>query len=178
MWGIGFTAIDAVTSGSAAMPGHDVGSERIWRSGAPVEAWIGCRAVDRSAEWGMHMRTVVFALLLLLVALGLASAQSAQPPGDATKVAASSDTATGNGMQMSGDASPVSGYRVAAISFGAAAGVLVVEAISGGMATPVVLGAGGGAAVQGGNTVMATAMVAMGAWMGGAIGNWLYEKGR
>ena len=119
-----------------------------------------------------------FSLLLVLVAPVLASAQSAQPAADAAKVAASNDIATGSGMQMSGDTSSVSGYRVAAISFGAAAGVLVVEAMSGGMATPVILGAGGGAAVQGGSTVMATAMVAMGAWMGGAIGNWLYEKGR
>jgi hypothetical protein len=123
------------------------------------------------------MRAVVFALLLILVAPVLASAQSAQPAAAATKVAASNDSATGNGMQMSGGVNSVSGYRVAAISFGAAAGVLVVEAMSGGMATPVILSAGG-AAVQGGSTVMATAMVAMGAWMGGMVGNWLYEKGR
>ena len=122
------------------------------------------------------MRAIALALLLLL-APGLASAQSAQPAADVAKVAASSPTAMNESMPMPGGMDSVSGYRVAAISFGAAAGILVVEAMSGGMATPVLLGAGGAAAAQGGGTVMGTAMFAMGAWMGGAVGNWLYEKG-
>jgi hypothetical protein len=123
------------------------------------------------------MRAIALALLLLL-APGLARAQSAQPAGDATKVAASNANAMDDGMPMPGGAASVSGYRVAAISFGAAAGILVVEAMSGGMATPVILGAGGASAAQSGAVVMGTAMYAMGAWMGGAVGNWLYEKGR
>src|SRR5262245_49718823 len=72
----------------------------------------------------------------------------------------------------------IDGYRVAAISVGAVAGVLVANAVTGGMVTPVLLWGAGDAglvAAAPAATAAQTAVTAAGALIGGYIGNWVYD---
>jgi uncharacterized membrane protein len=69
-------------------------------------------------------------------------------------------------------------YRVAAIAAGALAGVIGLNVVSGGAATPVLVfgGAGGLAAAQGTAAYVAGfAATALGAVAGGYAGSWLYD---
>lgn len=78
----------------------------------------------------------------------------------------------------------VSGGRVILIAAGAVTGVIVANAITGGMITPVLLlgaenGLGGVAAVEAAETGWAIAQVgvtAAGAIVGGYVGNWIYGE--
>lgn len=67
------------------------------------------------------------------------------------------------------------GYQITAIAAGAVAGVVVANVATGGMITPV-LAAGGGPAMGASYAVMAgqAAVTAVGAVVGGYVGNWLY----
>jgi|KBSSwiStaDraftv2_1062776.scaffolds.fasta_scaffold747158_2 hypothetical protein len=101
------------------------------------------------------MRKLFLALGFLLALPTMAMAQSATPadPADA-------------------------GYHVVAISAGAVAGVIVANALTGGLATPVMtIGAGGGVAVwEGGAALWSIVSTATGAVVGGYFGDWLYHR--
>ena len=101
------------------------------------------------------MRKLFLALGFLLALPTMAMAQSATPadPADA-------------------------GYHVVAISAGAVAGVIVANALTGGLATPVMtIGAGGGVAVwEGGTALWSIVSTAAGAVVGGYFGDWLYRR--
>ena len=101
------------------------------------------------------MRKLILALGFLLALPTMAMAQNA--------------TATD-----SADAS----YHVVAISAGAVAGVIVANALTGGLATPVMtIGAGGGVAVwEGGAAIWSIVSTAAGAVVGGYFGDWLYRR--
>lgn len=100
------------------------------------------------------MRKLFLALGFLLALPTMAMAQSAAPadPADA-------------------------GYHVVAISAGAVAGVIVANALTGGLATPVMtIGAGGGVAVwEGGAALWSIVATAAGAVVGGYFGDWVYH---
>ncbi len=108
------------------------------------------------------MRSIIFALALL-VAPVMAHAQQAVPvPAEQTEI---------------------NGYRVLAIAAGAVGGVVVANAVTGGLITPWLtagMAAGGAPAMVGTNVVMVnTARVvvaAAGAVVGGYVGNWIYGK--
>ena len=102
------------------------------------------------------MRKLFLALGFLLALPTMAMAQSAATPAD------------------SADAS----YHVVAISAGAVAGVIVANALTGGLATPVMpIGAGGGVAVwEGGTAIWSIVSTAAGAIVGGYVGDWLYHR--
>jgi len=76
----------------------------------------------------------------------------------------------------------VSTYRVAAIATGAVAGVIVANAITGGMITPILMygsGNGAGAALMASSYTAAathTLVTAAGAIGGGYIANWIYGE--
>ena len=107
------------------------------------------------------MRALILALMLLVMAPLVARADTVVT----TPAAPVGDEAT-------------SSYRVVAIAVGAVAGVVVANAITGGMATPVlVMGMGGADAavlVPGSGIYVSAATAAIGAVAGGYIGNWLY----
>src|SRR5262245_54778088 len=74
----------------------------------------------------------------------------------------------------------IDGYRVAAIAVGAVAGVIVANAVTGGMVTPVLLWGAGDAGLVAATpsvagTAAQTAVTAAGALIGGYIGNWVYD---
>jgi len=99
------------------------------------------------------MRRLILVLGFLLALPTMAMAQDAAPPADA-------------------------GYRVVAISAGAVAGVIVANALTGGLATPVVtIGAGGGVTLwEGGAALWSIVATAAGAVVGGYHGDWLYSS--
>jgi len=85
-------------------------------------------------------------------------------------------------MAMAQSATPAdpadAGYHVVAISAGAVAGVIVANALTGGLATPVMtIGSGGGVAVwEGGAALWSIVSTAAGAVVGGYFGDWLYHR--
>ena len=101
------------------------------------------------------MRKLFLAVGFLLALPTMAMAQSAPPadPADA-------------------------GYHVVAISAGAVAGVIVANALTGGLATPVMtIGSGGGVAVwEGGAALWSIVSTAAGAVVGGYFGDWVYHR--
>ena len=101
------------------------------------------------------MRKLFLALGFLLALPTMAMAQSATPADSAD-----------------------AGYHVVAISAGAVAGVIVANALTGGLATPVMtIGAGGGVAVwEGGTALWSIVSTAAGAVVGGYFGDWLYRR--
>jgi len=137
----------------------------------------------------------VFILLFGLIAFPLAaSAQDTtvvtKPPasGTATVDATPAVPAVPNAHSLS-DVVPkprlqaeVDTYRVAAIAVGAVAGVVVANAVTGGLITPILMygsGNGAGAAVlASGYTAAATntLVTAAGAIGGGYIANWIYGE--
>ena len=101
------------------------------------------------------MRKLFLALGFLLALPTLAMAQNAAAPADPADA----------------------GYRVVAISAGAVAGVIVANALTGGLATPVMtIGAGGGMAWDGGVALWSVISTAAGAVAGGYFGDWLYHR--
>ena len=98
------------------------------------------------------MRKLLLALAFLLGLPAMAMAQDAAAPADAD-------------------------YHVVAISAGAVAGVIVANALTGGLATPVItIGAGGGvAALEGGAALWSIVATAVGAVVGGYHGDWIYH---
>jgi len=102
------------------------------------------------------MRRLFLALGFLLALPTMAMAQSSATPADPADA----------------------GYHVVAISAGAVAGVIVANALTGGLATPVMtIGAGGGVAVwEGGAALWSIVSTAAGAVVGGYFGDWLYHR--
>jgi hypothetical protein len=102
------------------------------------------------------MRKLYLALGFLLAMPTMAMAQSATAPADPADA----------------------GYHVVAISAGAVAGVIVANALTGGLATPVMtIGAGGGVAVwEGGTALWSIVSTAAGAVIGGYFGDWVYHR--
>ena len=101
------------------------------------------------------MRKLFLALGFLLALPTMAMAQTATTPADPADA----------------------GYHVVAISAGAVAGVIVANALTGGLATPVMtIGAGGGVAVwEGGAALWSIVATAAGAVAGGYFGDWVYH---
>jgi hypothetical protein len=102
------------------------------------------------------MRKLFLALGFLLALPTMAMAQNATAPADPADA----------------------GYHVVAISAGAVAGVIVANALTGGLATPVMtIGAGGGVAVwEGGTALWSIVSTAAGAVIGGYFGDWVYHR--
>ena len=101
------------------------------------------------------MRKLILALGFLLALPTMAMAQNAATPADPANA----------------------GYHVVAISAGAVAGVIVANALTGGLATPVMtIGAGGGVAIwEGGAALWSIVSTAAGAVAGGYVGDWIYH---
>lgn len=134
----------------------------------------------------------VFILLLGLIVFPFAAA--AQDTTIVTPPAAGSGTVVipdepviAHGHSLSGTVpqprlqAEVSTYRVAAIAVGAVAGVVVANAVTGGMITPILMygsGNGAGAVMAGGYTAAAThtLVTAAGAIGGGYIADWIYGE--
>jgi hypothetical protein len=98
------------------------------------------------------MRKLILALAFLLAVPTMGMAQDAAAPADTD-------------------------YHVVAIATGAVAGVIVANALTGGLATPVMtIGAGGGvAAMEGGAALLSIVATAAGAVIGGYHGDWIYH---
>lgn len=101
------------------------------------------------------MRALILVLALLMAPLA-ARAQTDTP------AAGTMDPSTGT-------------YRVVAVAVGAVAGVIVANAVTGGMATPVMMiGAGDAMLLPGSGIYVSAATAVIGAVAGGYFGNWLY----
>ena len=135
---------------------------------------------------GVEMRGLAIAIVVLLLSPLTALAETAQP---------SAPTLAESAPMPQAPAADLSFHNVAAISIGAIAGVIVVNMVTGGMimpilaagvaettpaAVPAVAGAAGAAApaAMAGVDYVATAsqiaVAAVGAVVGGYVGNWLY----
>jgi len=130
----------------------------------------------------MGMRGLAIAIVVLLLPL-TAMAQTAQP---------AAPTLAESAPMPQSPAANLSFHNVAAISIGAIAGVIVVNIVTGGMIMPIlaagvaettpaaVAGAAGAAApaaiasVDYVATASQLAVAAVGAVVGGYVGNWLY----
>lgn len=131
----------------------------------------------------------VFILLLSLIGFPLAAAAQEAVIDPSAVVETVPDAPVGAPEQSLSTAVPqprlqaeTSVYRVTAIAVGAVAGVVVANAVTGGMITPVLMyGTGTGASsamVAGGYSAVATQalVTAVGAIGGGYIGNWIYGE--
>ncbi len=109
------------------------------------------------------MRHLVVVASLLLVP-GAAIAQTAAPP------------------TVSQDGTELGGHRMLAIAVGAVAGVVIVNGLTGGMATPILLAGTGGtpvlaaAAAEPALAVVQAGIIIVGGVVGGYVGDWFYGK--
>jgi len=124
------------------------------------------------------MRTLILGLsLLAFTPVAMAPAYAQQPAAVVPTPAPSLSSTVPSPTPVS----ETSFYHVAAIATGAVAGVIVANALTAGMITPVLLaGSNGGAAMMAGGTTAYAAgqagVTIVGAVVGGYVGNWLYGE--
>jgi hypothetical protein len=127
------------------------------------------------------MRTLILGMSLLAFTPAVMAPAYAQQPAavaPAPTVTTPSQSSTVPAPAIEGE---TSFYRVAAIAAGAVGGVIVANALTAGMITPVLLtGSGGASAMMAGGGYALTAgqagVTVVGAVVGGYVGNWLYGE--
>jgi uncharacterized protein YcfJ len=121
----------------------------------------------------MHKSLIVASLVLFPATAFAQDATAPTPPAVVIEKPSLSDA-----VPTPRETSEADGYRVAAISAGAVAGVVVANVLTGGLITPVLLAGSGGAVMSHGLGWMAvsTGTTAVGAVAGGYAGDWLYEQ--
>jgi len=125
------------------------------------------------------MRTLILGLsLLAFTPVALAPAYAQQP---AAVVPAPTSPSLSSSVPSPTPEGEASFFRVASIAAGAVGGVIVANALTAGMITPVLLaGSGGGSAMMAGGTTAFAAgqagVTIVGAVVGGYVGNWLYGE--
>lgn len=127
------------------------------------------------------MRTLILGLsLLAFTPVAMAPAYAQQPAASVPVPTVTAPSASSMVPTPVTD-SETSFYRVAAIAAGAVGGVIVANALTAGMITPVLLtGSGGGSAMMaGGGYALAAGqagVTVVGAVVGGYVGNWIYGE--
>jgi len=125
------------------------------------------------------MRTLILGLSLLAFTPVAMAPAYAQAPAATVTVPTVTAPSLSHSVPTPTTTEEASFYHVAAIATGAVAGVIVANALTAGMITPVLLAGsnGGGAMMAGGGYAYAAGQAGVtivGAVVGGYVGNWLY----